>query len=148
MKTANESKALRCTANMLGGTEQKQGISRTAASHCIAGADRIDELQRAFALACRIIDDNSMACLADNQSWQNYILERVRTEPVCRVCGCIADNACSGGCYWVATDLCSACAQFSEEETESKYRHPPLSAINFLLQTSMEIAPPLIVKGE
>jgi hypothetical protein len=28
----------------------------------------------------------------------------------CRVCGCTDDHACPGGCYWVAPDLCSACA--------------------------------------
>jgi hypothetical protein len=26
----------------------------------------------------------------------------------CRVCGCSEDNACDGGCTWVAEDLCSA----------------------------------------
>ncbi len=28
----------------------------------------------------------------------------------CRVCGCTDDHACEGGCYWVAGDLCSQCA--------------------------------------
>lgn len=28
----------------------------------------------------------------------------------CRVCGCTDDRACEGGCYWVADDICSACA--------------------------------------
>ena len=28
----------------------------------------------------------------------------------CRVCGCTDAHACPGGCYWVAPDLCSACA--------------------------------------
>ncbi len=27
----------------------------------------------------------------------------------CRVCGCTQDNACPGGCYWIAEDLCSMC---------------------------------------
>jgi hypothetical protein len=31
-------------------------------------------------------------------------------EQACRVCGCTWNNACSGGCYWVEDDLCSACA--------------------------------------
>jgi hypothetical protein len=28
----------------------------------------------------------------------------------CRVCGCTNARACPGGCYWVQSDLCSACA--------------------------------------
>lgn len=27
----------------------------------------------------------------------------------CRVCGCIDEQACPGGCHWVGPDLCSAC---------------------------------------
>lgn len=27
----------------------------------------------------------------------------------CRVCGCTDFNACPGGCFWVAPDLCSVC---------------------------------------
>lgn len=27
----------------------------------------------------------------------------------CRVCGCTASDACSGGCSWVDDDLCSVC---------------------------------------
>ncbi len=29
---------------------------------------------------------------------------------VCRACGCSEDDACCGGCSWVAPDLCSKCA--------------------------------------
>ncbi|MEA4895782.1 MAG: hypothetical protein VB064_11040 [Oscillospiraceae bacterium] len=68
-------------------------------------------LHHAFALACRVLDDNLPVRLPDNQSWRDYILERVRTEPVCRVCGCTEDNACPGGCCWVEPDLCSTCAE-------------------------------------
>lgn len=28
----------------------------------------------------------------------------------CRVCGCTDDEACEGGCSWIADDLCSECA--------------------------------------
>lgn len=28
----------------------------------------------------------------------------------CRACGCTDMRACEGGCWWVAQDLCSACA--------------------------------------
>lgn len=31
-------------------------------------------------------------------------------ERVCRYCGCSDDRACPGGCWWVAEDVCSACA--------------------------------------
>lgn len=27
----------------------------------------------------------------------------------CKACGCTQDNACEGGCWWVAPDLCSNC---------------------------------------
>jgi hypothetical protein len=30
-------------------------------------------------------------------------------EQKCRVCGCTDNNACIGGCHWIAYDLCSAC---------------------------------------
>ncbi|MEG0943251.1 MAG: hypothetical protein RSF86_06435 [Angelakisella sp.] len=33
----------------------------------------------------------------------------------CRVCGCTDDHACPGGCYWVAPDLCSRCADGGDE---------------------------------
>ncbi len=31
------------------------------------------------------------------------------TERSCKVCGCTDNNACEGGCYWIAEDLCSQC---------------------------------------
>lgn len=38
----------------------------------------------------------------------------------CRVCGCTDDEACRGGCWWVADpeggDLCSACEPSKDEE--------------------------------
>lgn len=30
-------------------------------------------------------------------------------QSACMVCGCTEDDACEGGCSWVATFLCSAC---------------------------------------
>lgn len=38
-------------------------------------------------------------------------------EPVCRICGCTDEEACPGGCMWVADpahmgDLCSVCQPF------------------------------------
>lgn len=30
-------------------------------------------------------------------------------ERTCRDCGCTENNACEGGCSWVAYDLCSEC---------------------------------------
>lgn len=32
---------------------------------------------------------------------------------VCRICGCTQMNACPGGCYWIADDLCSQCLKYS-----------------------------------
>lgn len=37
-------------------------------------------------------------------------LRDAREQRRCRVCGCTDMHACDGGCYWVADDLCSACA--------------------------------------
>ena len=39
----------------------------------------------------------------------DFALTSVDTERRCRVCGCTETRACSGGCHWVAADLCSAC---------------------------------------
>jgi hypothetical protein len=30
-------------------------------------------------------------------------------EEKCKICGCTDTNACEGGCYWVAEELCSKC---------------------------------------
>lgn len=87
-------------------------------------------LQKSFALACRILADY-VGYPLDHvnfgrpegggdlkeyerppwQRWQEYIAERVSGEPVCRVCGCTQYNACPGGCFWVEDDLCSRCAE-------------------------------------
>lgn len=40
-------------------------------------------------------------------------------ERKCRVCGCTEYNACEGGCYWVAEDLCSKCVENSSTEDET-----------------------------
>ena len=29
----------------------------------------------------------------------------------CRICGCMDQQACPGGCWWVGADLCSACVR-------------------------------------
>jgi hypothetical protein len=39
---------------------------------------------------------------------EREVLGAVRS---CRGCGCTEARACSGGCHWVAEDLCSACAE-------------------------------------
>jgi len=38
----------------------------------------------------------------------------------CRACGCSDLNPCSGGCSWVAIDLCSAC---DDPHTEQRTAH-------------------------
>lgn len=42
----------------------------------------------------------------------NIVGVRIDIVPVaiCNGCGCTDDNACEGGCFWVAKDLCSRCA--------------------------------------
>lgn len=37
-------------------------------------------------------------------------------ERACRKCGCTYYMACAGGCFWVAPDLCSACAPTKAEK--------------------------------
>ena len=105
--------------------ERDKAISRAEK----AEAER-DELQKAFALACRFIfdkftcpatdaDANFLECYGELddcgnverwECWQRHFLEKVQAEQVCHVCGCTEDNACPGGCWWVEKDLCSNCA--------------------------------------
>ncbi len=73
-------------------------------------------LQKAFALACRMLEDSIGSPAQDDggdlpDHWQDNLLNRARSEQICRVCGCTQDNACIGGCYWADTDLCSRCAE-------------------------------------
>lgn len=97
---------------------------------CGGQAEPDTSLQKAFALACRMISDFDCPDVvmgvdwpeckdcenkADWLCWQKYFQERVEKEPVCRVCGCTWNNACSPGCCWVEEDLCSSCAD--KEET-------------------------------
>jgi hypothetical protein len=91
--------------------------------------------EKAFALLCRELDDFSallpcqiakigwpecdgeMGQCGDRPvwaCWQKYIYELVDAEQVCRICGCTQNNACQGGCYWVESDLCSACAAIGD----------------------------------
>lgn len=77
-------------------------------------SDQINNLQKAFALACRVLGDE-LYC-GRWELWQRHILERVEDEQVCRVCGCTQDNACAGGCCWVEEDLCSRCAAKMDKE--------------------------------
>lgn len=64
----------------------------------------------------RIYSDGSMDYLNEEEKARGEaILARIEAKANegiqrCRVCGCTDDRACPGGCYWVETDLCSACA--------------------------------------
>jgi hypothetical protein len=81
--------------------------------------EKIVILQKAFALACRILEDNFGGLLMsdeDPQSWQEHLLERAENEQICRVCGCTQENGCPEGCWWVEPDLCSSCAERIKEE--------------------------------
>jgi hypothetical protein len=40
-------------------------------------------------------------------------------EPACVVCGCTQNNACDGGCSWVAADLCSQCERAWESAVQT-----------------------------
>lgn len=58
---------------------------------------------------------------AYQQAVSDALLEIAKKEgievPLCRKCGCWELHACPGGCFWVETDLCSACA--SPEQVEA-----------------------------
>lgn len=91
-----------------------------------------EQLQKAFALSCRILADYAGCpaevsegkweakpnCMKDEvicegancwKCWQDYLLDRAADEPICRACGCTQDRACDGGCEWVEENLCSRC---------------------------------------
>lgn len=45
----------------------------------------------------------------------------------CRRCCCTNDHACHGGCFWVAPDLCSACASPGEyQQRLAQFSPPPI----------------------
>lgn len=43
---------------------------------------------------------------------------------ICRICGCWELEACDGGCWWVESDLCSACAGPEEREIDDEEEPP------------------------
>lgn len=34
-------------------------------------------------------------------------MKNTKRERICKECGCIDNQACSGGCFWVKDNLCS-----------------------------------------
>jgi hypothetical protein len=48
--------------------------------------------------------------------------ERGGAKRRCRVCGCVDNHACPGGCWWVDKDLCSACAEEERPNEESRVK--------------------------
>lgn len=104
--------------------------------HAQEAAAEIARLMKAFALACRILED-FVDCPASDadadwpecsgedgacgdvdrwECWRKYLLERADEEAICRACGCTQDHACDGGCYWVEEDLCSHCAEKGDQK--------------------------------
>jgi len=68
-----------------------------------------DYIQKAFALACRMLAGANWA------EQRGILMEFVRENQVCRICGCTQNNACFGGCSWVEEDLCSSCKSDMKE---------------------------------
>lgn len=66
-----------------------------------------------------LVRDDELAAIS--RSLSSTCLRLARREwvqDVCRVCGCTDDDACVDlddlPCFWVAVDLCSACADIGE----------------------------------
>lgn len=70
-----------------------------------------------YAAAKRLGIDPKTAMVASGESpsKKKRGKEKAPPESICRVCGCTENNACEGGCSWVEPDLCSACAEQTEE---------------------------------
>lgn len=93
-------------------TEALRGQGKAIATHVdthltnekvldLAGA-----INRAVAIALRKqLEEVAAGVLA----LQFELPECATPERSCRVCGCTYENGCSGGCWWVAQDLCSQC---------------------------------------
>ena len=56
----------------------------------------------------------------------------------CRVCGCIDDQACEGGCTWVEPDLCSKCAANIEESKKLPATVPAPNPVRVRIRVSSE----------
>ena len=61
------------------------------------------------------LDDQGWFPICFGDTGSSYFITLVQPERACRVCGCTWRRACSGGCYWVEEDLCSACRQLGKE---------------------------------
>ncbi len=72
------------------------------------GIDRVVGLENAAVLI-------GAAQVAARPAFMPHVTDGVRR---CRVCGCTDDHACPGGCWWVSSDLCSACADAATEERQ------------------------------
>lgn len=63
---------------------------------------------------------NDPITVDENQMSLTFSRKKPKSTPIrkCRVCGCDDNHACmteEGPCYWVEDDLCSACAEKTEE---------------------------------
>lgn len=69
--------------------------------------------------------DRVVVRLADSMSGEpKVVYTRSLYVPgvTCRVCGCIDEWACEGGCWWVEPDLCSSCVSDRKESRGEQYR--------------------------
>lgn len=83
-----------------------EGIQWKAGGEVLTGCDKLaavsPELDSAFCPNCH------WQCRISG-AWFVDVLRVVVGVRSCSVCGCTDDEACDGGCAWVADDLCSAC---------------------------------------
>ncbi|HWS43317.1 MAG TPA: hypothetical protein VN421_09570 [Pseudoflavonifractor sp.] len=79
----------------------------------------VDQIDEAMEDGVTGIDLSTLAFNHADATWwssKSGFVANVVEERKCRICGCTQDNACPGGCYWVAPDLCSACVQEAGED--------------------------------
>lgn len=57
--------------------------------------------------------------LAELRKWADDVAEWLTPDRMCRECRCTDAEACLSGCWWVADDLCSSCADDHTSSLES-----------------------------
>jgi len=82
---------------------------------------RLPKTAKAIELARRLLDIFG----EDLEGTENKLLvQELMANPVrrtCKFCGSTEDNACPGGCSWVAPGICSRCADQVKPKTANTF---------------------------